>query len=410
MGEWIMQATGVIVEYNPFHNGHLYHLNEAKRKTNADVVIAVMSGNFLQRGEPAIVSKWTRTHMALAAGIDIVIELPYTFAVQKAETFAFGAVFLLESMKCTRFCFGSESGTIDHFVHTVQMFKNHKNQIDAIIKQEMKKGVSYPTAVSRAFQSLNIRDGIDLSQPNNILGFHYVKAVDDIQASIVPYTIERKSAHYHDERFSSDTIASATSIRKAFFETKDWNQIASYVPVTTLAALQNYYQEIGQLHHWESYWPFLQYRLITSSIEQLREIYEVEEGIEYRLKEMAPFSVNFHDFMEKMKTKRYTWTRLQRMCVHILMNTRKEDMWKSMKAPSYIRLLGMSENGRNYLSQIKKDLSLPLISKVGANVQELLAFDLLATRTYGIGVKKTEKRRDLMNMDFTCPPVYFKKS
>src|SRR4051812_18291343 len=174
-----MKAVGIIVEYNPFHHGHAYHIKKAKETTGADLVIAAMSGNFLQRGEPALVSKWTRTEMALNGGVDLVFELPYSFAVQKADTFAKGAVSMLIAAGCDSICFGSESGNIEDFYHTYHFLKKHQLQYNHAIRQYMDQGNSYPKALSLAFQSLESTENIiDLSMPNNILGFQYVKAAE----------------------------------------------------------------------------------------------------------------------------------------------------------------------------------------------------------------------------------------
>ncbi|MER2258537.1 MAG: nucleotidyltransferase family protein, partial [Priestia megaterium] len=194
-----MQAVGIIVEYNPFHNGHAYHLQQAKQQTGADCVIAVMSGHFLQRGEPALVSKWSRTRMALAAGADLVVELPYAFSTQKAETFASGAISILESLRADFICFGSENGNIDSFTRTADLLEAHESELSALIQQEMKKGNSYPKAASNAFLQLFTKAPIDLSQPNNVLGMSYVAAIKKQHASIKPYTITRIQSHYHDD-------------------------------------------------------------------------------------------------------------------------------------------------------------------------------------------------------------------
>jgi predicted nucleotidyltransferase len=173
-----MKAVGVIVEYNPFHNGHAYHLQAAKETAHADLAVAVMSGNFLQRGEPALVSKWYRTKMALLSGVDIVLELPYQFATQKAETFANGAVSVLDAIGCHSLCFGSESGDISTFQQTVDYMDLHKDCLDEKIKMNIKTGVSFPKALSLSFQSMSSTENLlSLDKPNNILGFHYVKAL-----------------------------------------------------------------------------------------------------------------------------------------------------------------------------------------------------------------------------------------
>ena len=405
-----MRSTGVIVEYNPFHNGHLFHLNETKKMTNADVLIAVMSGNFLQRGEPALVSKWARTSMALRAGIDIVVELPYQFATQQAEIFANGAISILEALHCNAFAFGSESGNMESFLYTVKKVEENNHLLQTIIQEEVKKGSSYPKSVAAAYTTaLEGEDTIDLSKPNNILGYHYIKALREQNGKMEAYTIPRKNAQYHDEHFSSATIASATSIRKHIFENPDHDSIsiAQYVPRTTLEELQNYRKKTGVLHSWELYWPYLQYRIQTASYEELRNIYEIEEGIEYRIKEASLESSSFHEFMQKLKTKRYTWTRLQRMCLHILTNTLKAEMSKHNRLVPYIRLLGMSHKGQHYLNEHKKELKLPLIANVKKEHTALLQLDLKAARVYNLPLQPVNNR--ILLEDFLIHPVFLKK-
>lgn len=403
----MMKAVGVIVEYNPFHNGHAYHLQAAKETAQADVAVAVMSGNFLQRGEPALVSKWNRTKMALLNGVDIVFELPYQFATQKAETFANGAVSILDAIGCHSLCFGSESGDILSFLQTVDFLAKHKDRFDQNIKMNIKNGVSYPTALSLSFQSLSSSENlVSLDKPNNILGFHYVNAVKQQKSSIIPLTVKRKNANYHDEHFATETIASATSIRKAIFasnENKD--SIEQYVPSATSALLKEYLEVYGNFHEWENYWNFLRYRLIHSSAAEIRDIYEVEEGIEHRLIAAALESSNFKEFMEKVKTKRYTWTRLQRICVHILTNTKKAEMKKTLEKATYLRLLGMTKHGKEYLNKYKNQFSLPLISKLSAYKENDILMDIKASRIYSLGLGNLGSNI-LLNQEFKQPPIF----
>jgi predicted nucleotidyltransferase len=356
-----MKAVGVIVEYNPFHNGHRYHLQETREKTGADCLVAVMSGNFLQRGEPAIVSKWARAKMALAAGVDLVIELPYAFAVQAAERFADGAVRLLDAIGCEELCFGSESGDIAAFLAAAKTLFSQKEEFDALVRAELQRGQSFPKANAKAWDQLRSVP-LDLAQPNNVLGFAYVKAIWRHKLAITPRTIPRLAAGYHDESFSHPSIASATSVRKTLQQTGQLASIAPYVPPTTLEQLRQYRQTYGRWHDWEAYFPLLKYRLLTTTEEELRRMAGIEEGVEHRLKEKITAAETFASFIAAVKTKRYTWTRLQRMCAHVLTNFTKEEQTKAA-GPTYIRLLGMSETGRRYLQRVKKELALPLITK-----------------------------------------------
>jgi len=399
-----MKSVGVIVEYNPFHNGHKFHLDQARKQSGADIVIAVMSGNFLQRGEPALVSKWARTEMALNGGADLVFELPYLFATQNADIFATGSVTLLAAANCHSLCFGSEAGDIHTFIETLNFLREKNDEFQDKVKEYSSLGLSYPKALSLSFEALSPdKHLLDLSKPNNILGLQYVAAIHKENLSIKPLTIIRKNANYHDEHFASASIASATSIRKALFsQNGSLEEIHSYLPPTTYDILQKYKDEYRQFHSWEEYWHLLKYKLLLSTPEELRGIHEVEEGLENRLKQAALKAKSFHDFMEQIKTKRYTWTRLQRVCLHILMNVKREEM--SNIVPKYLRLLGMSENGREYLRKEKKNLGLPIVSKLSTN-KEMLELDIRASRLYALGLKDPTEQQRLLSLEFTQPPI-----
>lgn len=403
-----MNAVGVVVEYNPFHNGHAFHLEQTRAAAKADVVIAVMSGSFLQRGEPALLPKWMRAKMALLAGVDMVLELPYPFATQKADTFAYGAISILGAIGCSSVCFGSESGNIEDFLTTISFLEKNRSNYEKNIKTYMEKGFNYPTALSSAFLDLEPDENmVDLSKPNNILGFQYVKAIQTLGLSMKPLTIPRSQAGYHDEHFTSETIASATSIRKALFSDDGTiEKIISYVPETTATTLYNYKKQYGQFQQWENYWPYLKFRILQTTPSELRQIYEVEEGLENRVIKAALESSSFEEFMKRLKTKRYTWTRLQRMCVHILTNTTTVEMSERMTEPTYIRLLGMNGKGRTYLNKWKSQATLPLISKLSSHQQEDIALDIRASRIYALGAEKG-KVQQLIDMDYKQPPIYY---
>ncbi len=406
-----MRASGVIVEYNPFHNGHLYHLKETKKTSQSDIVIAVMSGHFLQRGEPALVSKWARTKMALEAGVDLIIELPYSFATQHAEVFARGAISLLNELGCDSFCFGSEDGNIEGFESTVKLIEDNEREYNSLIKKFVQTGMSYPSALANAYEDLSTeKDGIDLSKPNNILGYHYIQARNSLHSSMRAYTISRHSAQYHDEFFSSPSIASATSIRKTIFNGDNQNQkneINNFLPTASTHILKKYKEEFGEYHRWESYWPILQYKIISSSKEYLNSLYEIEEGIENRMIDAVRHSTNFGEFMDRLKTKRYTWTRLQRMLLHILTNTTKEEMAQRHRSPTYIRLLGMNRKGREFLNKQKKELSLPLISKLSSAKEQNILLDVRAAEVYSLGLSNPEARKRLLHQEWSQPPILF---
>ncbi len=403
-----MISAGIVAEYNPFHNGHLYHLKKTREISNADVIIAVMSGNFLQRGEPALVTKLSRTKMALAAGCDLVVELPYVFSTQKAEIFARGAVHILQALKCDFICFGSESGNIETFIQAVKHIEKNKEKWNMYIKQFVKEGISYAKAASNAFKEIspdNQESSFpDLSMPNNILGYHYVREIYRNGFSVKPLTVKRIDAGYHDEHLSKTKISSATGIRKAIFQNQSLQSIKSQVPGTTYEELEHFLQQYRTFVNWESFWPFLKYKILQSTPGELKELYEIEEGLEYRIIRCAKRSGSFHDFMTKLKTKRYTWTRLQRACLHVLTNTDKTEMKRRMERPEYIRILGFNETGRKYLNEKKKQFSLPVISTLSKGDPEKLMPDVKASSIYSFAFSSACSQK-IMEEEYKKTPV-----
>lgn len=394
-----MKACGIVVEYNPFHNGHRYHVTSAKEQTNSDLVIAVMSGNFVQRGEPAICSKWERTQMALENGCDIVVELPYAFATQKAQNFAYGAVSILDALNCHTLVFGSENGETKPFLDTVNILDQHEKRMDEIIPSLIKKGSSYALAYQQALKELSIDLPIDLSLPNNILGLEYIKAAKKINSSMKLETIKRINAGYHDEHLNDTTIASATAIRKLI--ATEYPLLNKVMPIGNIDLIKQFEENYGVLPTWENYFPYLKYKILSSSPNQLKEIYEVEEGIEYRLIDKMRISNTFEEFIQLVKTKRYTLVKLQRMCVHILLGTKKESL--KQVEPSYIRLLGMTATGRSYLNEVKKQLQLPLIAKVSASDDPMLQLDIKASTIYSLGL--TKNQNEFIKREYAQAPI-----
>lgn len=385
-------------------------MQQTKKLTQSDIIIAVMSGPFLQRGEPALISKWYRTKMALANGVDLVVELPYVFATQKAETFANGAISILNALRVSEICFGSEDGQIENFYNTISVQKNQDETFNCLVKQFMDAGNSYAKATSDAFSHiLTSEKNIDMSQPNNILGFQYMKAILSQNSSIQAQTIKRFASHYHDETFNDQHIASATSIRKQLFsEEGSFTTIEPFLPQATTSLLANYKQNYGILHNWEQYFSFFKYRLMTMSPGDLRHIYEIEEGLEHRILSKIQNSSSFYSFMEALKTKRYTWTRLQRACTHILTNTTKEEIRSAnieQHAP-YIRLLGMSQKGQTYLSKNKKKIELPILTHTKTFDHAALDIEKKANSVY-FSIMHEPLRTQLLKQDITHHPVRY---
>ncbi|PAF38264.1 hypothetical protein CHH69_08000 [Terribacillus saccharophilus] len=372
-----MKANGLIVEYNPLHNGHVYHIQQAQKLTGSDCTIAVMSGNFTQRGEPAILDKFSRTRAALSAGVDLVVELPFLYAVQHADLFAKGAVSILDALKVEHLVFGSENGTIESF-HQAQKERN-KNQaaFESILKQQLDKGLSYSEANGTAYELAGISSTLDLRSPNNILGFAYLQAAEALNTTMQVDTIRRIQADYHDQSITGP-IASATSIRSAWQDEKT-QEVKAAVPIKTFELL-----ETEELHSWEAYFPLLRYLILTRPAETLCQIHGMDEGLEYRFKKYINQSLNFQQFLSLIKTKRYTWTRLQRVCVHILSNTQKHIINEHLNGAAcpYIRILGMTKTGQAFLSSRKKQLDVPLYTQLKDGMHPVADLELQAADAY----------------------------
>lgn len=372
-----MKSCGIIVEYNPFHNGHRYHAKMARELSGAEVVIAVMSGNFLQRGEPAIIDKWTRANEALHHGVDLVVELPFAYAVQSADYFATGGIKLLQAMRCDALCFGTDSQTEMNYELFGDFVYKHQTEIDQAYQIIKNNGMSYPQQMTEVFRKLYPNSGLDFSSPNHILGLSYAKENAAYEWPMTLYPLKREQAGYHDTNIYQD-FASATAIRKAVLSER-LNQIKQVLPEQVAMDLAS-----SPTVSWEEYWPLLKYKLVSSSITELQEIYQMKEGIEYRLQEAAKTSDSFQTFMEQAKTKRYTWTRLQRLATYILNNVKQQEIENSWNH-SHLQVLGFTEQGQRFLREEKKNLVLPLITKVSKNLNSQLALDIRSNQLYQLG-------------------------
>ncbi|WP_220729507.1 nucleotidyltransferase [Apilactobacillus zhangqiuensis] len=356
-----MKAVGIIAEYNPFHNGHKYQIEQARQATNADIVIVIMSGNWVQRGQPAIVDKWTRAQMALANGADMVIELPVQCVVQPADIFAKHAVNILASLKCEWLSFGSEHPDINF------------NQLANLDLKQIKIDQNYTKSYAELIRDALIDStGEDVSAPNDVLALNYAIAnlKNSHQMKLVP--IKRNGANHHDHDLNNNgTIASASSIRAAIMD--ESNQLSQYLPNNTdVDVLKNHV-------NWEDFWPLLRYKIETSSIDELNHIYQMTEGLEYRLKKYIYDARSFDEFIRLVKSKRYTYARLQRLFVYTLLNWRKSDDLSQ----EYVRILGFNKSGRAYLNDIKKKIEIPVITKINKELSEAqLNFDVVSGRVY----------------------------
>lgn len=359
-------AVGIICEYNPFHNGHLYHLNKVKELAKGEEIILILGGNFLQRGNLSIISKYNKTKIALEYGINLVIELPFQFATQNADLFAKGAISILKKLKCNKLVFGSESANIELFKKLAEIQLNNK-EYNKRIKKYLKDGLNYPTALSK---SLHDFSNFTIINPNDILALSYIKEIIIQNVDIVPLTIKRTN-NYHDTQLNNE-ISSATSIRKAIKELKD---IKDYVPDITLEYLNK--------KSWErNYFNLLKYKIITEKT-NLNKYQTVDEGIENRILKGIYNSNNLEELICIVKTKRYTYNKINRMFTHILCSFTKEDA-KNNKDLKYIRILGFDNIGKKYLNSIKKECDVPIITNIKKENVDLLSIEIKCDSIYNL--------------------------
>lgn len=363
------KITAIIAEFNPLHNGHRLLLEESKRLS--DYTIVILSGDYVQRGEPAIFNKYTRTKMALISGADLVIELPTVYALSSAEGFSRGAIDIINSLNvCDYLLFGSEAGNLD----TLNTLKDLISQImeheNSSIKESLKSGLNYPAAISEELNKLNL-DFSSALTPNNILAIEYLKALSETDSRVTPYTISRSDNGYSNEALSDNEYTSATSIRNAL---KTSESIKSYVPQSAFAL----YNENTVFN--DSFSQVVYYSLLSKSKANLEDYLDVSSELKDRIINNLNSFTTLSDFEELLKTKSLTRARINRALFHILLDIKKEDAYLT---PSYARILGFKKSSKELLSLIKKNSSIPLISKLkDANMDRLLNIDIDAAFLY----------------------------
>lgn len=393
-----MKACGIVTEYNPFHNGHAYQIEQIRKNLPVDVVISVMSGNFLQRGEPAIVDKWTRTKMALAAGVDLVVELPVSSSTQSADFFAKGAIQILGDLKIDYLSFGVEEGLGKDFLNAAHWMVEN----ESLISQKMSKfesvNVPYAKQMEELLNQLAPSFPLSLNSPNNQLGFAYAKEIvrQGLAEQVELFPIQRKAVRYDDPTLHEKiSIASATAIRQAMLEGR---QIEAYIPSESYGYLL---EKMDQSVTWNDYFPYLKYQLFLQSESSLRNIYQMTEGLEYRLKQNIKDASSMEEFLEGIKTKRYTRTRLQRLLTYVLLQFSIEEVEKALAERPGIRLLGFNKIGQRYLNENRDQIQSPFISNINQETKDQLRMDILAGEIYTLGNKKIKKQ------DFTRHPIKF---
>lgn len=388
-----MKAVGIITEYNPFHNGHFYHLQKAKELTGADVCVAVMSGNFIQRGEPAIVDKYIRCQAAVDAGVNLLVELPSYYALSSAELFADGAVKTLDALHVDSLVFGSECGDIDLLKNIAALLANEPDNYKELLKKHLSTGKSFPAARQIALETvMGAAFGEILSAPNNILGIEYLKVLLRSHSAIRPLTLARKGSGYHDTD-TSGTFLSASALRKALLPP------AHHAPELLTRSMPDSMSS-RMLQMLDAYAPIvpddftllLNYKLLeifcecehhkNKIAEQLSRYTDITLELGSRIAAIFTGTDSFTELALKIKSRQYTYSRICRCLMHIVLNIKKESaaFYEGAQIP-YIRILGFDKKGQDYLSFIKKQCPAPIITKIGAN-KTLLGLDMHCAHIY----------------------------
>ena len=379
-------VIGLIVEYNPFHNGHLHHIQEIDRLFEDNIKIAVMSGDYVQRGEPSLINKFEKTKIALSQGVDIVIELPAFYSTQSAEIFAKGSVNLLNKLSCSHIVFGSESNDLEKLKRIATIFMTKEFELS--LREFLAEGLSYPTAFSKALFDEKLGS-------NDILALEYLKAIKAINPKIEAYCIKREKTGYYDDE--KDNFASATHIRKILLDYNKkkedkLNKIKNLVPEFSYKILE---ENFGVFSCLSDFYDLIKYNIIKNH-SNLKNIQDLEVGLENRLYKYSLENLKFEDFFNKVLTKRITISRLQRILLHSLFNLTETITERVKNKVSFVKILGFSTKGQEYLNYLKKsdNYSERKILTSNRNLKEIL----------------NEEEIELFNFNELCSQIYRIKS
>ncbi len=403
---------GIVSEYNPFHNGHLHHLEISKQVTKTAFTVVVMSGNFVQRGDTSLINKWVKTEMALKAGVDLVIELPTVYSISSAENFADGAVKILNSLGVVDFIsFGSEIGEINPLNDVANILYKEPKEFSSLITTQLKSGLSYPKAreiaLSQFFGSSKKYSEI-LNNPNNILGVEYLKSLKRHRSHIKPLTIKRDYSDYNSKN-EKNGIASATAIRTMIQANKNVHYVVPYETYELLDEEMTNGRIVKDLSVFEKE---IIYTLRKMPLSEIANLPDVSEGLENKIKLAANNCNNFEDLMQNIKSKRYTQTRIQRILLYALLGISQKDINASKKVTPYIRVLGFNKHGKRIISAIAAaNPKLNIIVSVkkfmeNSNdtlLRNMISKDILATNIYTLGYKKDS----VANLDYTHKVIEF---
>lgn len=370
-----IKVNGVVAEYNPFHNGHGYQLQDAKAQTEADYTIIVMSGSFMQRGTPALLDKFKRAEMALRNGADLVIELPTLYSASSADYFATGAVTLLDKLGVVNFlCFGSERGDVDTLKQIADILEDEPEEFSALLKQYLKQGLSYPIARTNALMRFrpDLSDCRDiLSSANNILGISYLKALRRRNSPIKPVTTKRTSSDYHDRMLGTHQ-SSALALRHAIYDGSNLQALSDQMPASAYEILSAAIAD-GQCLQVNDLSGPLHYKLLMEADEGYTSYLDVSEELSDRIRNHLCDFTSFHDFCELLKTKDMTFTRISRCLMHILLNIKTDEMEMLQQTDyiNYARVLGFRKDAEGLLTAIKENACIPLLTKL-ADAEQVL--------------------------------------
>ena len=413
-----MAVLGIVAEYNPFHNGHLHLIKEAKQIDSFNAVLCVMSGNFLQRGEPAICNKWARAEMALKSGADLVIELPFCFSVRSAYYFAQGALKLLQQTAVvTHLAFGAEYSNMQVLSSIADLLANEPIAYSRLVKENLATGKSFPLARSLALQQYMGKRSAELQKilpgSNNILAIEYLRVIKEEGLPFTPVLIQRKGSSYHDTELSP--YASATAIRQSLLASHGLNELSESLPQDSLSILQREISagrcpvSLGTLER------TVLFKLRTMSLQDLSDIYEISEGLESRFKEAANYSGTIEQLLKTVKSKRYSFTRIKRTLMYILFALTTEQVKRfDQHGPLYFHILGFSSKGQKILQEMKINSQIPILSRgkdmkkarddhPGTVLEKMIDLDVLATDIYTLLYPNPLERQ--AGKDFTTSPL-----
>lgn len=415
-----MKVLGLITEYNPFHYGHIHHLKKSLSLTSSNYSIAVMSGSFVQRGEPSFIDKWTRAKMAVENGVDLVLELPVVYSTQSAELFALGAVKLLNSLNIVDcLSFGSEEGELKPLEEISQVLLEEPIEFKNYLKSYLSLGNSFPVARSLALEAFFKRNNIlhdtnfkdILKQSNNILGIEYLKALSRTNSKMKPFTIRRIGSSYKDKSINNK-ISSATGIRNTILN----NSIASskdLLPLESFNLIEDYISKYKSFNSLENYSSIIRYLFLSSDKQDLQDVFDIDEGLENRILKFIKQNFSIKEVISKTSTRRYPATRIQRILTHLLLGLDRSDIEELYSYDNqYIRVLGSNKKGLKLLNRIKDESDIAIITKFSNYkkydnkiITKFLELEEKATDIYFLGLNL---EKPLTDMDYYNGP-YIKK-